>query len=88
MPWGSMDTKMNMNEQHVPVAKKVNGVPGYIRRKVASRSKKMVFYFFSSALLRPQLEYYVEFWAHQYQKDLDILKRVQQRAPKVMKGLL
>ena len=39
------------------------------------------------SLVWPQLEYCVQFWGPEYNRDTDILERVQQRATKTMKGL-
>jgi len=40
-----------------------------------------------SALVRPHLEYWVQFWAPQYERVMDTVNRVQQRASKMMNGV-
>lgn len=42
---------------------------------------------FSSALVRPCLEYFIQFWATLIKKVMELLERVQQRLQKTIKGL-
>ena len=66
--------------------RKANMQLGFIARNFQYKSKDIILPLYKS-IVRPHLEYAVQAWTPYYQKDLDLLVRIQHRATKLIPNL-
>ncbi|CAM5110902.1 unnamed protein product [Natator depressus] len=79
-----VDHRMTMSRQCDMAVKKANAVLGCIRRGISSRDKEVLVPLYK-ALVRPHLEYCVQFWSPM--KDEFKLEQVQRRATRMIRGM-
>ncbi|CAM4671246.1 unnamed protein product [Caretta caretta] len=81
-----VDHRMTMSHQCDVAVKKANAVLGCIRRGISSRGKEVLVPLYK-ALVRPHLEYCVQFWSPMFKKDEFKLEQVQRRATRMIRGI-
>ena len=72
--------------QCVAAEKKAHKMLGYIKRQFSYRNRKVVLSLYN-ALVRPLLEYAVQFWSPTLRRDIERLEKVQARATKLIPSL-
>lgn len=77
---------MNTSQQLAIVAKKVSGILEHVKKSATGWSRQVLLPLYS-VLVRPHLEYSIQFWASQVKKDRELVERVQQRATKKIRSL-
>ena len=82
-----VDKRLKMSWHCVRAAQKVNHILGCIKTSVTSRSREVILPLFS-ALVRPHVEYCIQFWSPQHKKDMELLEEVQRTAVKMIRGLV
>ena len=73
-------------KQCTEVLKTANKLVGFIGRTFEFRSEKVILSLYNS-LVRPHLEYCVQFWSPYYRKDIEKLEKVQRRITKMIPRL-
>ncbi|MBN3277823.1 SHSA7 protein, partial [Polyodon spathula] len=72
-------------ETEMNIAKGANKMLGYIVKSVEFKSREVMLKLYN-ALVRPHLEYCVQFWSPRYKKDIAALERGQRRATRIIPG--
>ena len=80
-----IDSKMNIGWQCGEAVRKASRTLSCIHRCISSRSKEVILPLYA-ALVRPQLEYCIQFWAPHFKRDVDSMERVQRRATRMIRG--
>ncbi|CAM4508198.1 unnamed protein product [Lepidochelys olivacea] len=81
-----VDHRLTVSRQCDMAVKKANAVLGCIRRGISSRDKEVLVSLYK-ALVRPHLEYCVQFCSPMFKKDEFKLEQVQRRATRMIPGM-
>ena len=80
------DNKTNMSHQCDAIAGRANQTLGCIYQGILSKAKDVILLLYL-ALVRPQLEYCIQFWVPHFKNDVKNLERAQRRATHMIRDL-
>lgn len=81
-----ISTDLKQSNQCSEVVKTANKLIGFIGRSFSFKTEKIILTLYNS-LVRPHLEYNVQFWSPYYKKDIEKLERIQRRLTKMIPRL-
>ncbi len=83
----SVPSSLKFSQQCKDAAGKANRMLGFMNRNISFKIKDVVLPLYTS-LVRPHLEYDVQFWAPHHAKDIAKLEAVQRKATKIITSFL
>ena len=81
-----VSANLRHRQQCIEVRNRANRVLGFISRSVSNRSAEVILKLYL-ALVRPHLDYAVQFWSPYYRMEINSLESVQRRMTKMIQGL-
>ena len=78
-----MSSDLKPRNQCVKVRNRANRMLGFISRSVSNRTEKVILQLYFM-LVRPHLDYTVQFWSPSYRMDIGALESVQRRMTKMI----
>ena len=82
----TISNDLQFSKHCIDVEKKAQKLLGYIKRQFITRKKDTILTLYN-ALVRPHLEYAVQFWSPSLRKDIERLESVQARATKLVPSI-
>ena len=82
----TVESNLKFSKQCKEAAAKANRMLGFIKRNFTFKNKDIILPLYIS-LVRPHLEYAVQFWSPHHEKDIAKLESVQRRATKMIPSL-
>jgi len=79
-------SRLSLSQQRALAVRRTNPIPGCIKHSTTSWSKEVIIIPLYLALVWPHLEYCVQFWAPQFNKDVKVLECAHRRATTLVKG--
>ena len=81
--WVIFDQSFSGSCQCASAVTMSNRMLGYIARSIKYKSKEVTLTLYNT-LVRPHIEYCMQFWGPHYMKDIEALEKVQRRATRLI----